>query len=659
ESPNTDQALLTRLRQNATPEQSVRAEIILSDKAENDIWVSTTANPVLDENGIVQNIIVILHDITEARQIQSLQNDVMSAMANGMPLPEIADLICRRVETIAPEVTASFLLVEDNLLRTLAGPSLPSSYHDAITGLAVGEEVGSCGTAAWRGEAVLVTDIDADPLWAPYKALALPHGLLSCWSSPIIRQDGSIAGTFAFYFKEKRGPSLFHERIVNACLHLCLIAIEQQANRQEIASLSHFDPLTGALNRTEFYRRLNEEVEVSTGRDLAVLVIGLDHFKDINDSFGHTAGDRVLVEVTDRLNELLQDRGFIGRIGGDLLALLMPKSSIRQASIIATQIFAAIRKPILLSDLNLTTDASIGISLFPDNGKDGETLIKEAEIAMYRVKQSGRGNSEFFSQEMNKIVHERMALASALRNAIANDCLLLHYQPQVRPESGELYGVEALARWSDPVFGDVPPEKFISLAEEIGEIDAIGEWTLRAACSQMAKWRADKTKVPIVSVNLSPLNFRDRKLPNSIAALLKEYELPASCLTIEITEGVMLDTSPQTFEILKNIRRLGVGISMDDFGTGYSSLSNLVSLPITEMKVDRIFIQNFETDDEIKVLVKAIIQLAKALGLTVIVEGIETEAQREMLTGLECDVIQGFLFGRPMPADEIANYVAK
>lgn len=248
-------------------------------------------------------------------------------------------------------------------------------------------------------------------------------------------------------------------------------------------------------------------------------------------------------------------------------------------------------------------------------------------------------------------------LGTALRRAIAGDCLRLEYQPQVRPDSGELYGVEALARWRDPEFGVIPPGRFISLAEEIGEIEAIGRWALREACRQMAVWRDEGVQVPVVSVNLSPLSFRGADLPDFVAGLLQQYALPGECLTIEITESAAMALTAGMLEVIHGIRALGVGLSVDDFGTGFSSLSNLANLPVTEVKIDRSFIDKCLQESRLQSLVMAVIGIGQNLHLTVVAEGVETEAQRELLKAHHCPVIQGYLFSRPLAPADIPNWI--
>ena len=658
----TEADTLARVRHKAWETQGFSEDILLYDRHRSTVWVSAAVNPILDAQGDVTNVVVVLTDITPLKRIQALQDDVLEAVASDLSLPEVTDFLCRRVEEIAPDIISSILLVdEERKMRPLAGPSLPAVYCAAIDGFPSGEIAGSCGTAAWRDEAVYVTDIDTDPLWAPYKHLALPHGLRACWSSPIKLRDGRIAGTFAFYYREPRGPSPFHQQIVKACVHLCKLAIERDEARRQIAHLSHFDSLTGLLNRT----RLLEEIanifrKTSTeSRKIAFFTINLDRFKDVNNTLGHAIGDKVLNEVARRLQGVFSNlAAVISRTGADSFVVVLPYCDVTRASMNADKILQAISRPTDIRAFALSLSASIGISIFPDNGTEAETLLKHAETAMYQAKAAGRAVYRFFSPEMNQLAEGRLVLGAALRNALSSNLLRLHYQPQINLRSKTLHGVEALSRWHDPDLGDISPARFIPLAEEIGLIEVIGKWSLREACRQMAAWRSAGLAVPTVSVNLSPLHFRDSGLPKFVADLLIEFALPAGCLMLEITESVMMDAGHETLKTLVGLHEIGVGLSMDDFGTGFSSLSSLTQMPINELKLDRSFMRNFETDPNAQAVTTAVVRIGQSLGMTVVSEGVETEDQARILRLLDCNVAQGYYFARAMTPSDLETWIS-
>jgi EAL domain-containing protein (putative c-di-GMP-specific phosphodiesterase class I) len=301
--------------------------------------------------------------------------------------------------------------------------------------------------------------------------------------------------------------------------------------------------------------------------------------------------------------------------------------------------------------------ASIGVSIYPDNAGDIDGLLKHADAAMYQAKQAGRSTYRFFSAEMNRVSEERLAFSTALRNAIVQDALRLHYQPQVRAD-GRLYGVEALARWSDPVLGEVPPSKFIPLAEEYGLIELIGTWSLREACRQVAAWRKNGVDVPSVSVNLSPINFQNGDLATLVGEVIAENGLSPDMLMLEVTEGVVMSEHSTAVETMEKIRKSGVQLSMDDFGTGYSSLSRLAHLPIRELKIDRSFMRGLESEASALAITRAIIRVGQSLDMIVVAEGVETDGQRRILTELGCDVIQGFVYSPALPVPDFELWLA-
>jgi c-di-GMP-specific phosphodiesterase len=656
----THAGLLNRLRHRTWKGERFTAEIAVRNKLGQTVWTSAAVNPILNEQGSVASVVIALSDITSLKLTQSLQDSVLEVLASGQSLHEVADFLCRGVERIAPDIASSILLIDDQKLRTLAGPSLPASYSAAIDGAPIGESVGSCGTAAWRGQPVFVTDIENDRLWASFKDLALEHGLRACWSWPIKLRDGRIAGTFAFYSREPRAPGPFHEQIVQACLHLSKLAIEHDEARQEIARLSSFDSLTGLPNRARMLAETQALLNATVGEQgrIALFFINMDRFKDINGGLGYAIGDKALVEIAHRVRGVFSGSGtIISRATGDCFVVVTPDCNAEDAASKADRLLRILEQPIDFLDGSVNLSASIGISIHGDNGSDAEALLNSAEAAMQKAKQAGRATYRFFSADMNQLAQDRLLLGMALRKALSSNKLKLHYQPQVNLSTTTLHGVEALTRWHDPVFGEISPARFIPLAEEIGLIEAIGRWSLREACRQMAAWRAAGVPVPTVSVNLSPLHIRDATLPTFVADLLDEFNLTADCLTVEITESVMMEATAETRKTLTDLNDLGVGLSMDDFGTGYSSLSSLTQMPISELKLDRSFMRNFETDPSAQAVTTAVVRIGQSLGMTVVSEGVETETQAALLRLLNCTVAQGYYFARAMAPDDLERWI--
>jgi diguanylate cyclase (GGDEF)-like protein/PAS domain S-box-containing protein len=643
---HTDRKTMVRLRRAiGEAESGGEEEILAYDKNGDEIWISANARAFRNRRGRVKYLFALLTDITETKQLRSLQQLIMTALADEIPITDIADQLCRRVEEIAPDVVSSLLHIDaGGLIHPLGSPSLPEDFSRSLDGVAIGPNIGSCGSAAFYGEAVLAIDIDTDPRWQPFKTRPLEVGLRACWSTPIKAKDGRVIGTFAFYFRECRPPSRWHQRIVDACVHLGALAIERQESRAQIARLAYYDMLTGLPNRARLRHLISEAIEACpAGKHVALTFLDVDNFKDVNDTLGHSAGDELLVHFAQRLRAQIQPDDMLGRLGGDEFVIVLPNCDASEASAVASRITEALAVPLQIGTRQVPMSASMGISIYPDNATDIDTLIQQADAAMYKAKGAGRSTYRFFSADMNRLAEQRLAYSAALRSAIANDGLKLHYQPQIRTIDGAIHGVEALARWHDPEFGEVSPAKFIPLAEEGGLIEQIGLWSIREACRQMAAWRQAGLDIPCVSVNLSPINFQNEKLAAAVSEILADYGLPPEVLMLEITEGVILNERSVAIETMNAIRKLGVGLSLDDFGTGYSSLSRLAHLPIRELKIDRSFMRNVESDPSARAIVTTVVRVGQSLQLTVVAEGVETDGQRKLLADLGCDVIQGFL----------------
>jgi c-di-GMP-specific phosphodiesterase len=656
--PATNPVTYEALRRAAWEDRPLNDDVLLYSKSGREIWVSTSVSPIRDSEDHAKNCVIVLVDITEAKQIQQLQQVVLEAVVSGMSLSAVADLLCRRVEAIAPEVRSSMVLVDSSgLLHPLASPSLPAQFSLSIEGLSIGENAGSCGTAAYLGQPVCVTDINSDPRWKYYKSMALPLGLRACWSSPIKMRDGRVAGTFAFYYSEERGPSPLHKELVSACLHLCMLAIERDEARVRIAQLSHFDTLTGLPNRTAFYEQANELLVRANDKEVAFFAIDIDHFKDINNALGHSVGDRVLLETAYRLKKFIHSLGIVSRTSGDSFDIVVAGCDVGRAAFLADRILEVLGAPIDVSGLPLSIAASIGISVAQGNSVAPHIFAEQALAAKHQAKAAGRACFRFYSPEMNQLAKDRILFGSALREAISADSLRLEYQPKIHLETLDVIGVEALCRWTDSQLGEVSPSKFIPLAEEIGQIEAIGFWALREACRQIVEWRRRSLPIPSVAVNLTPLHFLNSSLPAFITDLLAEFDLPPSCLTIEITESVMENENPQGLATARALHQIGVALSMDDFGTGFSSLARLTLLPLKELKLDRSFIRDFETDPSARAVTTAVISLGRSLGMTVISEGVESEKQAQWLTSLGCEFAQGYLFGRPMEPAQLESWL--
>ncbi|MBR0774605.1 EAL domain-containing protein [Bradyrhizobium diazoefficiens] len=426
---------------------------------------------------------------------------------------------------------------------------------------------------------------------------------------------------------------------------------ERITNEARIDHLAHHDALTDLPNRSAFNGALNERLqhaqEALTG--FAVLSLDLDRFKEVNDVFGHPVGDMLMRAAADRL-ATEADGAFVARIGGDEFMILMPDGVRREEVLaIAGRLVEVVGKELEVDDYLSQVGLSVGVALYPDDGIDAATLLANAESALYRAKRDGGGRVRFFETEMDRELRDRRLLQHDLRHALEQNQLLVHFQPQARMD-GEVTGFEALVRWNHPTRGLVPPDQFISLAEENGLIVQIGEWVLREACREAASWPRPLQ----VAVNLSPVQFQAGDLERSIHQILLETGLAPTRLEVEITEGVLIGDFTRALGLLRRLKALGIRIAMDDFGTGYSSLSYLQSFPFDKIKIDRSFISNLESTPQSAEIVRAVLGLAHALNIPVVAEGVETEAQRTFLEREACDEMQGFLVGRP---DVIERYL--
>ena len=659
--PHSDPDLLESIRGNVLTQGSFHGDTLLYSKAGQPRWVSLVINASDESSGGPGGSISILTDITHTKMHEVLQTHVLEGMVNELPLHELMALVCREVERIAPEVTATILAVDaQGRVHPLAAPSLPANISNALDGLAIGPTAGSCGTAAFRNEPVVVTDMATDPLWADYWELFAPSGMRACWSSPIRDHRGLPIGTFAFYFREPRAPDALHQRLVDVCLHLCALAIERDSTHQRIHQLAFFDVLTGLPNRALFRnsaeRTLGDlRLANHTG---ALLFLDLDRFKQVNDTQGHAAGDALLSEVAQRLTQGLRARDLIARLSGDEFVLLLSECTTEQAVQSAQRVLHDIAQPLDIFGQTHVPHASLGIAMFPNDGDTIDTLLRHADQAMHQAKSNHRHSLQLFSAEMNRRAQERASLERALQQALSDRSLMLHYQPQVLSSSpGTLHGVEALARWNHPQWGMVPPSQFIPVAEDAGLIHELTLWLLDEACRQLAAWRTAAHDVPCVAVNLSGRSFHRPEFAQEISDALQRHGLRASDVLLEITESVMMDARPVTLQNIEALHHQGFKLSLDDFGTGYSSLSYLHRLPISELKLDMAFVQDLTTSATARALTVSVLSIAHSLGMVVVAEGVETTGQQQWLQAHGCPVMQGYLFGKPLPPDEIEAWL--
>ena len=437
---------------------------------------------------------------------------------------------------------------------------------------------------------------------------------------------------------------------------------EQKVAEEHIHHMARHDSLTGLPNRRMFSDLLEASIQTGTRykRNFGVMFIDLDRFKFINDTLGHEAGDTLLKELTARFKQALRASDVLARLGGDEFVVLVQEVSDREhAAAVGRKLLSAAIKPVLLMGQECRVTASIGIALFPSDGQDEQTLMKNADSAMYHAKEEGKNNFQFYSSEISSQSLERLTLESNLRRAMEHEEFTLAYQAKVDLRSGAITGVEALLRWHNAVLGSVSPAKFIPVAEDTGLIVHIGRWVLKTACMQNVAWQRQGLPPIRMAVNLSVRQFADEHLIDDIATILQETGMDPGLLELEITEGMIVHNVERAIQLLTAIKQLGARLAIDDFGTGYSSLGQLKNFPIDTLKVDRSFIRDLATDSEDKAITSAIIAMGKTLSLTVVAEGVETVEQQTFLREQACDEMQGYYFSKPVPPDEFAALLGK
>lgn len=488
------------------------------------------------------------------------------------------------------------------------------------------------------------------------------------YSVPILGQ-GRVLGVLVLYLphghEQKESEIRFLERVGDV---LSLGILRKYAEAQA-DYLAYYDALTGLPNRRLLLDRLSQALHEAR-RDrvkLAVLFLDLDHFKNVNDALGHTAGDQLLIHVAERLRQRLREPDTIARLGGDEFVVVLPhlKGDLNHASAevatVAQQLRTEIAMPVLLEDHRLhEANCSVGVAIYPDDGEQPEELLQKADTAMYNAKKEERGSIRFFRQEMQETVEYHLSLGKELRSALAEEAFFLHYQPLVDGEGG-LFGAEALVRWNHPERGSVGPDQFIPVAEETGLIVELGEWVFRKVCRQIREWdsRAKETSIEHVTVNMSARQLRQEDLFERLQAILEETGVSPSRIGLEITETALVENIREVADKIEAIRGLGLRFSIDDFGTGYSSLAYLKRLPLDVLKIDQSFVQDVTHDSSDAAIVQSIIAMASHLSMEVVAEGVETEAQLAYLKRCGCRRFQGYYFSRPLPADRFFDFCLK
>ncbi len=502
-----------------------------------------------------------------------------------------------------------------------------------------------------------------DPLFADFRDQVAASPYRSCWSIPITSPTEKPLGVFSLYYETAQVATDEELHIGEAACHIAGIAIERKLSEERIHFMANHDALTGLPNRALLQDRLEQALRYAQRADhwVTVAFIDLDNFKIINDTLGHTAGDELLKTVASRMVSCLRSVDTVVRLGGDEFVVLLvdqQKSADRIAATVA-KMRAAISAPLEISGQTLRVSSSIGLANYPNDGKDADTLLANADAAMYRAKDLGRDNYQFYTPELNAKVRGELQLQEALRGAVERQEFVLLYQPQVDMLTGHAFAVEALIRWNHPTQGQIPPNDFIPIADQTGLIVPIGDWVLQEACRQNKAWQNEGLTPIKVCVNVSARQFAEKNFVGRVTNALHKSGLDSRYLELELTESLIMRDVGQAIGTMNELQRLGVQIAIDDFGTGYSSLSALKTFPVARLKIDRSFIKGLPTNVDDRAVTTAVISLGKKLNLRIVAEGVENDEQIAFLRKSKCDELQGFRFSRPIPPDQIGGFLER
>ncbi len=598
-------------------------DVLLRHKNGSEVWISTNSHFYCDSEGEIAGVEGIARNITE---LKSHINELY------------------KLSTIL-EHTADMVMV--------TGPDGIIEYvnhaFERITGYSSKDVIGKTPAVLNSGEH---DTEEYAHLWKTINAGEVYRNVLINK-----RKDGTL------FYEEKTITPLKDEngKIIHFISTAKDISDRIQAHKR-LHHMAHHDALTGLPNRTLFLDRLEQALHRALlhTRLVAVLFLDLDRFKNINDTLGHNVGDELLVQLTERLTQNIRYGDTIGRFGGDEFVILLDDlENERYISSLAQKILDTLINPFIINNHELYITASIGISIYPSDGHDTETLLRNADIAMYRAKDLGKNNYQFYSDDMSARIFERLTLENHLRHALERDEFVLHYQPQVDAQTQRIHGVEALLRWQHPEIGLVSPPNFIPLLEETGLIEEVGDWLLESACKQSRQWHDTGSSYLHMSVNLSSRQFNNPAFFDSIQKIIRQTGINPEFLELEITESMLMRNASSTINALDTLSQLGVRFAIDDFGTGYSSLNYLRRFPIDTIKIDRSFIRDITTDEDDAAITSAIIVMAHSLSMNVIAEGVENDSQLAFLQEHNCHYIQGHFFSHALPAEEITHLLQK
>lgn len=588
--------------------------------------------------------------------ILELQNVILEMIARGEALQATIERLCVEAEALARGTVCSVLSVEDGHLHPLAGPSLPPSYSAALDNLTIGPLVGSCGAAAFLAEAVTVTDIEHDSRCANFRDLALPLGFKACWSTPICSGNRVVA-TFAFYFSECRGPNDLEQRIVDACVHLCAIAIEREERVSERQRLTYIDVLTGLPNRAKFNQVLSERAERQESR-WGLLLADLDNLKVVNDTFGHSAGDELIQIVAKRM-ESVAGKGGAFRIGGDEFAIVVENRVETSLEKVAADILEVIKQHAHCGGHVIVPGATLGGCL-AGPGDTPDQVRQCADVALYHAKERTRGHFMEYSAGLGTAFTRRFRAINDVGLALAENRIDAHYQPIVRLDTGEVVGFEALCRMTTQSGDIVAAANFHEATKDAHVAAELTQCMLLRVASDMRVWLDGGLPFQHVGINLSAADFHAGHLQERLCTIFADAGVPLKHVILEVTESVYLGQRDHVVaNEIKSLRSRGMRVALDDFGTGFASLTHLLTVPVDIIKIDKSFVERLVPGDGAVIIVKGLLGIADELGLRVVAEGIETDAQLDQLLSFGCRLGQGYLFSKAVDRDAATSLLAR
>jgi c-di-GMP-specific phosphodiesterase len=624
-------------------------------------WMHARGDVAESHDGRAVRLVGYCRDITEQRRAEERRNTaiadlsdyqrVLEGVARGEDLSITLESLCLEVEKRMEGAACSILLVddEDRTLRTAASPSVPRGYTEALDGLPIVRGLGACGNAAATGQVCIVEDVRRDPLTAPFVDLADEFDLRSVWSYPLKSGAGTVVGTFAIYRKEPHRPDEAEMATAKVAGDLASLAIERHQASEALTAAAQVDPLTGLPNRARFLLELQQQLDRRKGF-VAVMFVDLDRFKWINDSLGHPVGDGILVEAARRIQESMPATSFVSRFGGDEFTIILPTASPVRVNAAVTDLERAFDAPFLLDGGEFFLSISVGICT-NDRPSGAFEMVRDADAAMYAAKERGRARHVWFDDGLRQRALDRLSLESKLRRALERDEFVMHYQPVVHLGTGAWAGAESLVRWNHPGDGMIGPNQFIPLSEETGLILPLGELIFEKVLDD-AK-RAGHPEIWPIAVNISPIQLSDPSMASWLARTAEEAGVPTDRIILELTESSLMEEFERALPVLQQLAEAGFSLVIDDFGTGHSSIARLIEMPVKGIKIDRSFISRLGDDPAAERVVAAIVDLAHALGLRVVSEGVETAHALSRLGTLGSDLAQGFFIARPMPVAEL------